>query len=66
MIGISDHMRNNGVQKRPISEHGYRRGILLIGHKKWLETAAKLGTWFVSGETCLVGDSDLALKWLQG
>ena len=33
--------------------------------KKWLETAAKLDTWFVSGETRFFGDSDLALEWLQ-
>ena len=39
--------------------------IAIFGHKKWQETAAKLGAWFVSGETRFFGDSDLALIWLQ-
>jgi len=39
--------------------------IAIFGNKKWQEYAAKIGSWFVSGEIKYFEDSDEALTWLQ-
>jgi len=39
--------------------------IAIFGNKKWQEYAAKIGTWFVSGEVRYFKDADEALSWLQ-
>jgi len=39
--------------------------IAIFGNKKWQEYAAKVGSWFVSGEIKYFEDSDEALTWLQ-
>jgi len=39
--------------------------IAIFGNKKWLEFAAKIGSWFVSGNVKFFEDSDKAWRWLQ-
>lgn len=39
--------------------------IAIFGNKKWQEYAAKIGSWFVSGEIKYFEDADAALNWLQ-
>ena len=39
--------------------------IAIFGNKKWQEYAAKIGTWFTSGEVKYFEDADEALSWLQ-
>ncbi len=40
------------------------KNIAIYGNKKWLEYAAKIGNWFVSGEVKYFEDTDDALDWL--
>jgi len=39
--------------------------IAIFGNKKWQAYAAKIGTWFVSGEVKYFEDANEALSWLQ-
>lgn len=39
--------------------------IAILGNKKWQEYAAKIGTWFISGDAKYFESMDEALKWLQ-
>ncbi len=39
--------------------------IAIFGNKKWQKYAAKVGTWFTSGEVKFFDDSRDALEWLQ-
>jgi hypothetical protein len=39
--------------------------IAIFGNKKWQEYAAKIGSWFISGEVKFFEDSDEAWSWLQ-
>lgn len=38
--------------------------IALVGHARWQELAAKVGSWFISGEMRYFEDSIEALEWL--
>lgn len=39
--------------------------IAIYGNKHWQEVAARVGSWFVSGEIQFFDDPDNALSWLQ-
>lgn len=39
--------------------------IAIYGNKNWQEIAAKVGSWFISGEVKYFEDCDTALDWLQ-
>ncbi len=39
--------------------------IAIYGNKNWQEIAAKLGSWFVSGEVKYFEDYTAALQWLE-
>ncbi len=39
--------------------------IAIYGNKNWQEMAAKIGTWFISGEVKYFQEYDEALKWLS-
>jgi hypothetical protein len=39
--------------------------IAIFGNKKWQEFAAKVGSWFISGEVKYFEDADEAWTWLQ-
>lgn len=39
--------------------------IAIYGNKSWQEIAAKIGSWFVSGEVRYFASCDEALAWLQ-
>ena len=39
--------------------------IAIFGNKQWQEYAAKIGSWFVSGEVKFFSDDNAALAWLQ-
>ncbi len=39
--------------------------IAIFGNKKWQSYAAKIATWFTSGEVKFFDDSRDALEWLQ-
>ena len=39
--------------------------IAIYGNKNWQEIAAKIGSWFVSGEIQYFADQDDALQWLE-
>ncbi|GLQ32151.1 STAS/SEC14 domain-containing protein [Litoribrevibacter albus] len=39
--------------------------IAIYGNKKWQEYAAKIGTWFISGEARFFESMDEALSWLR-
>jgi hypothetical protein len=38
--------------------------IAVVGNKKWQEVGAKVGSWFISGESQYFEDEDAALSWL--
>lgn len=47
-------------------KHGHEfEKVAIFGHKKWQKYAAKVGTWFVSGEVKYFEDVDMAYAWLQ-
>ena len=39
--------------------------IAIYGNKNWQEIAAKIGSWFISGEVKYFDNSDDALEWLN-
>jgi hypothetical protein len=39
--------------------------IAIFGSKKWQEVAAKVGTWFISGEVKFFSEAQAALTWLR-
>ncbi|MCG6403889.1 STAS/SEC14 domain-containing protein [Vibrio fluvialis] len=39
--------------------------IALYGKPGWQELAAKIGSWFISGEICFFDDYAQALEWLE-
>jgi hypothetical protein len=39
--------------------------IALYGNKGWQQMAAKIGSWFISGESKYFEDFDTALEWLD-
>jgi len=39
--------------------------IAIFGNKKWQEIAAKVGNWFISGETKYFDNGEGALSWLS-
>jgi hypothetical protein len=39
--------------------------IAIFGNRQWQELAAKLGSWFVSGEVKYFEDRDQAFDWLN-
>ena len=39
--------------------------IAIYGNKTWQEYAAKIGTWFISGEAKYFEDMDTAISWLK-
>lgn len=39
--------------------------IAIFGNSKWQEMAAKVGSWFVSGQVRYFEDCDDALEWLN-
>jgi hypothetical protein len=39
--------------------------IAILGNKKWLELASKVGSWFTSGEIRYFEDRNEAYSWLQ-
>ena len=39
--------------------------VAMYGSKNWLEIAAKIGSWFISGEVKCFEDYDAALAWLK-
>ncbi len=47
-------------------KHGNKfEKIALYGNKHWQEYAAKIGSWFVSGEVKYFDDCDDAIAWIQ-
>jgi len=40
--------------------------IAIYGNKRWQEMAARVGSWFVSGEARYFDDYDAAVVWLNG
>ncbi len=40
--------------------------IAIVGNEHWQEVAAKLGSWFISGEARFFDELDEALGWLNG
>ena len=39
--------------------------IAIFGNRQWQEYAAKIGSWFISGEVKYFEDSNKALAWLH-
>jgi SpoIIAA-like len=39
--------------------------IAIYGNKRWQQMAAKIGSWFISGEAKFFTDIDEALEWLH-
>lgn len=39
--------------------------IAIVGHKKWQEMAAKIGSWFVCGDLAYFEEERAALDWLH-
>ena len=39
--------------------------IAIYGNRKWQEMAAKVGSWFISGEAKFFDDRDRAIEWLD-
>jgi len=39
--------------------------IAIFGNKQWQEYAAKIGSWFISGDVKFFTDDNAALLWLQ-
>jgi hypothetical protein len=47
-------------------KHGNEfKKIAIYGNKNWQEIAAKIGSWFVSGEVCYFSDPIAAVEWLN-
>ena len=40
--------------------------IAIVGNKRWQQMAARVGSWFVSGEARYFDDFDAAVAWLNG
>lgn len=38
--------------------------VAICGNKRWLQVAAKIGTWFISGDVKYFDDVQEALEWL--
>lgn len=38
--------------------------IAIVGHQRWQALAARLASWFISGEVKSFADTDSALAWL--
>lgn len=39
--------------------------IAIYGNKRWQDMAAKIGSWFISGEMKYFEDEDAAIEWLN-
>jgi len=39
--------------------------VAIFGNKNWQEIAAKVGSWFISGEIKYFDNQDEALAWLN-
>ncbi|MDN3653354.1 STAS/SEC14 domain-containing protein [Thalassotalea ponticola] len=39
--------------------------IAIIGNKRWQQWAAKIGSWFISGDVAYFEDEESALAWLD-
>jgi len=39
--------------------------VAICGNKRWLETAARVGSWFMSGEVRSFEDEGAAMEWLS-
>lgn len=39
--------------------------IAIHGNKRWQDMAAKIGSWFISGEMKYFDDEDAAIEWLS-
>jgi hypothetical protein len=39
--------------------------IAIVGDKHWQQWAAKIGSWFISGDACYFNDFAEALSWLN-
>lgn len=39
--------------------------IAIYGNKRWQDMAAKVGSWFISGEMKYFEDEDTAIEWLK-
>jgi hypothetical protein len=39
--------------------------VAIYGNKQWQELAAKLGSWFISGEIRSFNNEDDAISWLN-
>jgi hypothetical protein len=39
--------------------------IAIYGNKRWQDLAAKIGSWFISGEMQYFEDEDAAIEWLN-
>lgn len=39
--------------------------IAIYGNKRWQDMAAKIGSWFISGEMKYFDDEDAAIDWLS-
>lgn len=39
--------------------------VAIYGNKKWQAFAAKIGSWFIAGETKYFEDADEAVSWLN-
>lgn len=39
--------------------------IAIYGNKRWQDMAAKIGSWFISGEMKYFEDEDEAIEWLN-
>lgn len=39
--------------------------IAIYGNKRWQDIAAKIGSWFISGEMKYFEDEDAAIEWLN-
>jgi hypothetical protein len=40
--------------------------IAIVGHEKWMEYAAKMGSWFIAGQSKQFDDLKEATDWLKG
>jgi hypothetical protein len=39
--------------------------VAVLGNRKWLELASKIGAWFIAGEVKYFRDRNAAIRWLQ-
>ncbi|WP_235015457.1 STAS/SEC14 domain-containing protein [Oceanicoccus sp. KOV_DT_Chl] len=47
-------------------KHGKEfRRVAIVGNKKWMEVAAKVGDWFVSGDVKCFVSSNEAMAWIK-